>query len=228
MNTPFVVTIDGPSGCGKSTISQKIAQQFDCRLLDSGALYRLVAWLVDQDHDNQQDLLLSLTLDDIQFVPGSDGKPATVLYQQQDCTDALRHPDMSQKASIIAADATVRQALVAAQRGFFNQRTLIAEGRDMGTTIFPDARYKFYLTADLEERVQRRAKQLLSSNRTVNIDALRNGIIARDERDANRANSPLQPAKDAIIIDTTDLTFQQAMDMIMNHIHETNEPRRHV
>ena len=150
-----------------------------------------------------------------------------MLYQQQDCTDALRHPDMSQSV-IIAADATVRQALVAAQRGFFNRQTLIAEGRDMGTTIFPDARYKFYLTADLEERVQRRAKQLLSSNKTVNIDALRNGIIARDERDANRANSPLQPAKDAIIIDTTDLTFQQAMDMIMNHIHETNEPRRHV
>ena len=222
MTVSRVITIDGPSGCGKSSIAQALTKTLSCRLLDSGALYRLVAWLANDAETQQKDFYLSINIDDIQFLPAEMGHSAQIVYQGENRTNVLRHPSMAEKASLIAADADVRHALIAIQRAFAQSPCLIAEGRDMGTTIFPDATLKFYLTADIDVRTERRAKQLQSNGESVNIDDLRNAIAQRDQRDATRKNSPMLPAPDAVCIDTTALTFQQAVDVIMNHINATH------
>jgi len=201
-----VLTIDGPSGSGKGTISRHVADALGWHYLDSGALYRAVglaaAW-EGVDLADEADVEGCARRIHIRFVTAPDGAEPRVLVNGTDATDALRLETTGAAASAIAAMPTVRAALVDLQKSFRQAPGLVADGRDMGTVIFPDAAIKVFLTASALERAQRRHNQLKEKGVSVTLDGLLGEIVARDERDANRAVAPLKPAPDAVVIDTT-------------------------
>ncbi len=215
-----VLTIDGPGGSGKGTIAQKVADYLGWHFLDSGALYRLTG-LAAQNHnvaldDKAQLAVLAENLD-IRFELVANDEPR-VLLESKDVSLEIRLPEAGQAASKVAAFTEVREALLVRQREFKRAPGLVADGRDMGTVVFPDAPLKIYLTASVEERAQRRYKQLLAKGQSVKIGDLLQDIQARDDRDMNRAVAPLRPADDAIIIDSSfmsiDEVFQQILDLL--------------
>ena len=200
-----VLTIDGPSGSGKGTVSRLAAARLGWHYLDSGALYRAVGAAAARAGLDLADVeaLARLTRDTrIEFREDPDGE-LRVLVDGEDATDALRTEEAGAAASTIAAIPEVREALKDRQRGFRRPPGLVADGRDMGTVIFPDAPYKVFLTASAGERAERRYKQLSDKGVSVTLDGLLREILARDARDANRAVAPLRPAEGAVRIDTT-------------------------
>lgn len=199
-----VLTIDGPSGSGKGTISRAVAQRLGWHYLDSGALYRAVgvaAGWADLDLDDGG-ALVRCTFDTV-IGFDEDGPELRVLVNGHDATDELRTETAGAAASAIAAIPEVRAALKERQRAFRKSPGLVADGRDMGTVIFPDAEWKVFLTASAEERAERRYKQLKDKGVSVTMDGLLREILARDARDANRSVAPLRPAEGAVRIDTT-------------------------
>ncbi|MDX1812200.1 MAG: (d)CMP kinase [Gammaproteobacteria bacterium] len=208
---PPVITIDGPGGSGKGTVGQRLAWQFKWEFLDSGALYRLVGLSalnrkVDlADAERLRQLALGLNA---QFAvkDGALGEEWIILLDDNDVTDELRTERVASAASKVAQYNAVRDALLERQRAFRVEPGLIADGRDMGTVVFPDAELKVFLTASAEIRAERRFKQLKGKGIDANLSAILADIQARDERDINRAVSPLVPAQDAVTIDTSDLT----------------------
>lgn len=199
-----VLTIDGPSGSGKGTISRIVAQSLGWHYLDSGALYRavgLAASWADIDLSDASALVRCAFDTTIGFTE-TDGEPR-VIVNGLDATDELRTETAGAAASAIAAIPEVRAALKDRQRAFRRPPGLVADGRDMGTVIFPDASWKVFLTASAEERAERRYKQLKEKGVSVTLDGLLREILARDARDASRAVAPLRPAEDAVRIDTT-------------------------
>lgn len=217
-----VLTIDGPSGSGKGTISRRVADALGWHYLDSGALYRAVgvaaAWEgVDLDDAVAVEACARRTR--IRFVSGVDGEPR-VLVNEQDATDQLRLETTGAAASSIAAQPGVRAALVDMQHGFRQAPGLVADGRDMGTVIFPEAHCKVFLTASARERAERRHKQLMQKGVSVNLGSLLGEIIARDERDANRAVAPLRPAPEAVLIDTTGIGIEAVVARVLARVHE--------
>ena len=217
-----VLTIDGPSGSGKGTISRRVAEALGWHYLDSGALYRAVgvaaAWEgVDLDDDAAVEACARRTR--IRFVSGVDDEPR-VLVNDQDATDQLRLETTGAAASGIAAKPGVRAALVEMQHAFRRAPGLVADGRDMGTVIFPDAGCKVFLTASARERAERRHKQLMQKGVSVNLDSLLGEILARDERDANRAVAPLRPAPEAVVIDTTGIGIEAVVARVLAHVCE--------
>lgn len=219
---PPVLTIDGPSGSGKGTISRRVADVLGWHYLDSGALYRAVgvaaAWEgVDLDDDAAVEACARRTR--IRFADGEDGEPR-VLVNDQDATDQLRLETTGAAASSIAAKPGVRAALVEMQHDFRQPPGLVADGRDMGTVIFADAAFKVFLTASATERAERRHKQLMDKGVSVNLGSLLGEIIARDERDANRAVAPLKPAPEAVVIDTTGMGIEAVVARVLDHVQE--------
>lgn len=216
---PIVITIDGPSGAGKGTLSQMLATHTGYHLLDSGALYRLVALAVLDDgvdlSDEQQIAQIALTLDVVFQV---DAGATRILLAGRDVTGAIRQEKVSMCASQIAAYPEVRTALLERQREFAELPGLVADGRDMGTTVFPAAQAKIFLTASAEARAERRYRQLVSKGEVVDMASLVKDIKERDERDSNRAVSPLRPASDAVVIDSTSLTIGQVFGEILTVI----------
>jgi len=208
-----VITIDGPSGVGKGTISQQLATELGWHMLDSGALYRAVGWaaagrgLLDGDESRLAQLAGDVN---IIFRPGADSL-TEVEIDGSVVGDALRTEESGAAASKIAALPAVREALLAKQRAFRQFPGLVADGRDMGSRIFPDAQAKIFLVASAEIRGQRRYKQLKEKGFDVNLPRLVDEIRARDERDANRPVSPMRPADDAHVIDTGSLTIEEVM-----------------
>lgn len=205
-----IITIDGPSGSGKGTLSQKLAQHFGYHLLDSGALYRLVALAsmkknVDL-HDQSAVAQVAATLD-VRFTVVGD--TTRILLAGEDVTDQIRTEAVGMNASQVAAYTGVRMALLERQRAFAQEPGLVADGRDMGTTVFPDASKKIFLTASAEARADRRCKQLQAKGIAANWDEIVRDIRERDERDTNRSVSPLKPAADAVLIDSTTMTIEQ-------------------
>jgi CMP/dCMP kinase len=199
-----VLTIDGPSGSGKGTISLAVAKRLGWHYLDSGALYRAVgvaAGWADLDLDDAGALVRCTFDTDIGF--------------RDDATDELRTETAGAAASAIAAIPAVRAALKDRQRAFRQAPGLVADGRDMGTVIFPDAGIKVFLTASAEERAERRYKQLKDKGVSVTLDGLLREILARDARDANRAVAPLRPAEDAVRIDTTGLGIEAVVERVL-------------
>ncbi|BDM64185.1 cytidylate kinase [Shewanella sp. NFH-SH190041] len=216
-----VVTIDGPSGAGKGTISQLLAQRFGWQLLDSGAIYRVLALAAIHHNvalDNEEAITLLAAHLDVQFTTEAGRDGVKVVLEGEDVSSAIRTQECSNAASKIAAFPRVREALLRRQRAFRAAPGLIADGRDMGTVVFPEAPAKLFLTASAEERAQRRYNQLQDKGFDVNIERLLAEIKERDDRDMNRAVAPLVPASDAKVIDTTGIGIEQVLDQAIKYI----------
>ena len=215
-----VVTIDGPGGSGKGTIAGLLARELGWHLLDSGALYRLTA-LAAINHGVALDDAASLEVLaahlDVQFLAAeTEGGEAGIILEGEHVETAIRNEEVGAAASKVAALPAVRDALMSRQQAFAEAPGLVADGRDMGTVVFPDAPVKIYLTAGVEERARRRQLQLQQQGKDVSLDRLLVDIRARDERDMNRAVAPLKPAEDAIVLDSTKLTIQEVLGRVLD------------
>ena len=207
-----VITIDGPSGSGKGTLAAQVAAHFTWHLLDSGALYRVMAYAVQQAGVGFADPIGAAEIArqlQVRFVEGS------IIWNGTDITLAIRTEEVGNQASKVAAMPDVRAALLEWQRSRACLPGLVADGRDMGTVVFPEAILKVFLTASAEERAKRRYKQLEKQGITANISALSATIQERDARDRNRRDSPLIPAADAVLIDSTSLSIEAVFKLIL-------------
>jgi cytidylate kinase len=213
-----VITVDGPSGAGKGTISRILAKKLGFHYLDSGALYRILGIAAQRhrvDTSNNKGLMTLAEHMDIRFDSTETGD-IKALLEGEDITQEMRTEDAGALASLVASHPQVRSALLKRQRMFATEPGLIADGRDMGTIVFPDAVLKIYLTATTEERAQRRYKELLAKGEDVNLRGLLNQVRLRDERDMSRDASPLIPAVDAIELDTSDQSIDEVTDTVLN------------
>ena len=210
-NTP-TITIDGPSGSGKGTVALKIASELGWHYLDSGALYRVLGLLASRNDVPMNDiaglLFLAKTMD-LRFDQGS------AVLNGEDLEPFIRSEEAGDQASKLASIPEVRNALLSWQRAFAQPPGLVADGRDMGTVVFPNAGCKIFLTASAESRAERRFNQLRLKGFDVNIRQLFEEITERDSRDTKRSTSPLKPADDAIVLDTTHMTIQQVVDKVL-------------
>lgn len=210
--TPLVIAIDGPAASGKGTIAAGVARELGFRYLDSGSLYRLVALKALRDnlplHDEAALTDAAATLD-VDFREGG------LTLDGADATERIRSEAVSTAASQVAVHPAVRRALLSRQQAFRRPPGLVAEGRDMGTVVFPDARYKVFLTASAGERAERRYKQLKQKGLKVKLVDLLNEIEARDRRDAARAVAPLKPAADAVVVDSTGIPIAAVVDSVL-------------
>lgn len=207
-----VIAIDGPTASGKGTVAQRVAQQLGFHYLDSGALYRLTALSALR---TATDLTSEAALAALAATLPCDFVGKEILLDNEIVTDAIRAEQVGNTASRIAALPTVRQALTGLQLGFRTPPGLVADGRDMGTVIFPDADLKVFLTASVDTRAQRRYKQLIDQGFSANILDLCRDLQERDARDAQRASAPLKPAEDAFHLDTSDMTVDAAVEQVL-------------
>ncbi|MBE9559524.1 MAG: (d)CMP kinase [Proteobacteria bacterium] len=220
-----VICLDGPSGVGKGTICLAVAKKLGWHILDSGSLYRITALQVSRDFPEQA----INTLDESQLADIAKNLSVSyveknnelvIFLGEEDITQLIRNEEIGSIASQVAAISPVREALLARQRAFLTEPGLIADGRDMGTVVFPKAVLKIYLTASAEERAQRRYKQLKDKGIDANLSSLVEELRIRDDRDMNRKTAPLKPALDAIIIDTTELDIKQVTNEVMHWVSQ--------
>ncbi len=219
MEKERVITIDGPSGVGKGTLAKKLAEKLGWELLDSGAIYRALALFAEENgldlNDEEKVAALALTLP-LEFKPGEKG--VLIYLDGEDRTDAIRLETTGNKASIVAKLPKVRENLLQRQRDFSTAKGLIADGRDMGTVVFPRAPLKIFLTASAEERAKRRYKQLLENGICAKIEQILSEVKARDERDRSRKSSPLIPAEDAVIVDTSEFSADEVFEKVWANV----------
>ena len=210
-----LITIDGPAGSGKGTIAKQLSEVLKLNYLDSGAIYRILGLHLIENNipiDNEDLIKKSIEKANIQF------SRHKISLNNRDVTDEIRTESIAKIASLIAANKTVREGILDLQRSFLKKPGLVAEGRDMGTVVFPEAKNKFFLTASVQERADRRYKQLISKGFDVSIADLVVEIQERDFRDINRSISPLVPAANAVTIDTTKLSPSQVVEFILGNI----------
>ena len=213
MSSPVVIAIDGPAASGKGTIAAGVARELGLRYLDSGSLYRLVALKALRAGialDDEVRLAAAAAALDVTFDGGG------TRLDGEDATEGIRSEAVSAGASQVAIHPGVRRALLSRQQAFRQPPGLVADGRDMGTVVFPDARLKVFVTASAEERARRRYKQLIAKGISVTMDGLLRDIRERDARDSARATAPLKPAADAVILDTTDLSIDAAIGAVLD------------
>jgi len=216
-----VITIDGPSGSGKGTVAALLAGKLGWNFLDSGALYRLLAFAARNhgvDLTNEEALKVLAEHLDVQFGAARDGHGMAIILEGEDVTEAIRNETVGAGASQVAALPVVRTALLQRQKAFREAPGLVADGRDMGTVVFPDAPLKIFLTASAEERARRRYLQLKARGDDVNLASLLEEIRERDERDTQRAVAPLKPAEDAIQLDSTTLSIEEVLQRILSEV----------
>ncbi|MDR7421703.1 MAG: (d)CMP kinase [Armatimonadota bacterium] len=218
------VAIDGPTAAGKSSVAREVARRLGYAYLDTGAMYRAVALAARRrgvalrDDQTLTRLARGLAID---FTGSPDG--GRVLADGEDVTDAIRSPVISEAASRVSTKPGVREAMVARQRVLAAAGGVVMEGRDIGTVVLPDAEVKVFLTASLEARAARRHAELLARGLAVTLDEVRRQVEDRDRRDETRAHSPLRPAPDAVVVDTTDLTLEQAIAAVLEVVRRRTE-----
>lgn len=217
-----IVTIDGPSGVGKSSLSRRVAAALAYTYLDTGAMYRAVAWYLRQqqiDLDKIQVVRAALAALELQLLPAvREDDDVGVVINGQDVSRAIRSPEMGMLASKVSALPAVRERLTEMQQAIGRAGKIVAEGRDIGTVVFPDACWKFYLEADPAERGRRRAEQLRAAGQEVDDQELLTMIIKRDRDDQERTLAPLQKAKDAVVIDTTAIDVDEVCRKMLEYV----------
>ena len=220
--TKSVIAIDGPAGAGKSTISKMVAKQLKYIYIDTGAMYRAVAWRVLQEYKppisteqiiaSVQDIDIKLSYDDNQNLQ--------VETNGTNVTTEIRTPQVTALVSQVAAVGQVREKMVELQRNMAKQGKILMDGRDIGTCVLPNADLKIYLTASADERANRRAKQMAQKGYNIDVEKIKADIIARDEADMNREISPLKKADDAVLLDTTDMTIDEVLKTIIKMVQD--------
>jgi CMP/dCMP kinase len=217
----LVITLDGPAGAGKSTVAKCLAGRLGISYLDTGAMYRaltLKALRLKMDLTDEEALTTLCRNSKITFKEMPDGT-LNITLDGEDVSTAIRTTDVTNNTFYIARVPGVRTLMVAWQRAMGMSRSIVTDGRDQGTVVFTDARYKFYVDCDVEERVQRRYKELVAAGKPVDLDQLRTEMKERDQKDFSRAVGPLKKAPDAITVDSTGLTVDGTVDKIMKLIH---------
>lgn len=215
----FIVAIDGPAGSGKSTVSKLIAARLGLLYIDTGAMYRaltLKAMRQGADLEDGEALtkLARSAKIDLRNISGS----LKVFLDGEDVSGLIRTPELTNNVKFIARVPGVRQEMVVAQRAIGKRSSAVLEGRDIGTVVFPDARFKFYLDADVEERSRRRHKELLETGQNTELSAIKNDVIKRDESDMKRDVGALKKAPDAVLVDTTDLSIEEVTEKLLSYI----------
>jgi len=224
-----IITIDGPSGAGKSTISKLLAARLHYTYLDTGAMYRVVGLQVEragldlEAEGAREDLVQLLVGLDMTLAPGEEGKDTRAFLNGEDVSDAIRTPEMAMVASRVSAQAEVRKKLTEMQRTIGKNGAIVAEGRDMGTIVFPDAMHKFFLDASPEERAQRRQKQLAENGQKVEFQEILAQIQKRDRADSGRSLAPLQPAEDAVIIDSSEMSIDEVVSFMLAAVNKKQQ-----
>ena len=216
-----VITIDGPGGAGKGTLCKAMAEALGWHLLDSGAIYRVLALAALHHHvdvESEEALVPLAAHLDVRFI-STDGT-LEVILEGEDVSAAIRTQEVANTASKVAAFPRVREALLRRQRAFRELPGLIADGRDMGTVVFPDAPVKIFLDASAQERAHRRMLQLQEKGFSVNFERLLSEIKERDDRDRNRSVAPLVPAADALVLDSTELNIEQVIEKALHYARE--------
>src|SRR5210317_1782375 len=222
-----IITIDGPSGAGKSTISKLLASRLHYTYLDTGAMYRVVGLQVeraglDLEADGAREKLVQLLagLDMTLLAPGEEGRETRAFLDGEDVSDVIRTPEMAMVASRVSAEPEVRKKLTEMQRAIGQNGAIVAEGRDMGTIVFPEASYKFFLDATPAERAKRRQQQLMEQGQRVEYGELLTQIQKRDRDDSSRALAPLKPAPDAVVIDSSEMSIDEVVSFMLKTVHE--------
>ena len=218
-----IITVDGPSGVGKGTIATMIAEKIGYKYLDSGSLYRSLALKLFENNNNFEEVLNNVDILIKNIVirfEYAEGKKSKIFVNEEDFTDKIRTEKVALLASKIAKDKQARDMLEVYQRSYLTPSGLVADGRDMGTIVFPEANIKFYLTASVEKRAERRLNQLKDQGISANLPHLIQKLLLRDKADTERLISPLRPAKEAIIIDTSDMSVSEVFNITINIIRE--------
>ena len=217
-----VITIDGPSGAGKGTVAQMLALDLNWNILDSGALYRTLAFFMNENDisleqfDEKANEIKKMFK--VSFDPGIPGEPVKVIFNKEDITSKIRTEEIAKITSTLATEPKIREFIKQCQREFMISPGLIADGRDMGTVIFADAKYKIFLTASIEERAKRRQTQLKRHGLEVNMRSLLQELEERDKKDTEREHSPLVPADNSVIIDTSNLNPEGVVKKIKTYL----------
>ncbi|TYL44702.1 (d)CMP kinase [Dickeya sp. ws52] len=220
--TAPVITVDGPGGAGKGTLCKALAKALQWNLLDSGAIYRVLALAAlhhQVDISSEEALVPIASHLDVRFVPEDDGQ-LKVILEGEDVSNEIRTQEVGNTASQAAVFPRVREALLRRQRAFRDAPGLIADGRDMGTVVFPDAPVKIFLDASAEERAKRRMLQLQAKGFNVNFERLLSEIKERDDRDRNRSVAPLVPAPDALVLDSTHMSLDEVVERALAYIRQ--------